>query len=145
MLLRKDFSFESAHRLAFHNKTPEENIEIFGKCARLHGHTYKLSVYVRGTKLTNGMLVNFTDLKRVVNKHIIDECDHQFLNNVPMFENKLTTAEEMIKVIAERLHYAFSKEKSFKNVQLHKLVLWETESSCAVWVRDYDTKKKDKD
>lgn len=79
MEIFKEFSFDAAHRLP--NVPPDH------KCARLHGHTYRLEVWVRGPvdpKL--GWVLDFGDLKRVV-QPVMAQLDHVCLNDVPGLEN----------------------------------------------------------
>lgn len=70
----KQFTFDSAHQLPGH----------CGKCARLHGHTYKLTVCYGGTLSKAGsdkdMVLDYGDIKQVVSKAIIDRVDHRFIS-----------------------------------------------------------------
>ncbi|MFH0916871.1 MAG: 6-carboxytetrahydropterin synthase QueD [bacterium] len=69
-------TFAAAHRLPEHE----------GKCCRLHGHTYGLEVTVEGTPQTSGpaagMVIDFAELRQRVNELIVDQVDHQLLNDV---------------------------------------------------------------
>ena len=73
--LTKEFRFEGAHALTGYD----------GKCRHIHGHSYLLYVTVKGTPSNpdgtpkSGMLIDFTDLKRIVNEHIIDIFDHSLI------------------------------------------------------------------
>ena len=73
--LTKEFRFEGAHALTGYD----------GKCRHIHGHSYILYVTVKGTPSNpdgtpkSGMLIDFTDLKRIVNDHIIDVFDHSLI------------------------------------------------------------------
>ncbi|MBP6333296.1 MAG: 6-carboxytetrahydropterin synthase, partial [Aminivibrio sp.] len=49
MLLRKEFTFDAAHNL----------VEYHGKCERLHGHTYRLAVVLKGSPDREGMIADF--------------------------------------------------------------------------------------
>jgi 6-pyruvoyltetrahydropterin/6-carboxytetrahydropterin synthase len=114
MQIRKQFRFESAHVLPFHP----------GKCARMHGHSYRLEVGVRGPIQTDGpargMIVDFDEIDRIVRRETVDLLDHQTLND--FIENP--TAERIIMWIWRRLETALDG--------LDELVLWETPTSCAV-------------
>jgi 6-pyruvoyltetrahydropterin/6-carboxytetrahydropterin synthase len=59
-----EFTFDTGHRIVGHK----------GKCARLHGHTYKIHVMAAGPVKDPGFVVDFGDIKAVVN-----EWDHRFL------------------------------------------------------------------
>ncbi|MCU9999320.1 6-carboxytetrahydropterin synthase QueD [[Pasteurella] aerogenes] len=82
----KEFSFDMAHILDGHD----------GKCQNLHGHTYKLQVEVSGDLVLEGakkgMVVDFTDVKRVVKEAILDPMDHAFIYD--------TTSERECKIAA---------------------------------------------
>jgi len=116
------------HRLSFHQ----------GKCRNLHGHTYKLEVFVRGEPDSNGFVVDFGDLKKIVREEIIDLLDHAvavyvkdtlLLNAMSdtfrtvMFPYE-TTAENLCIWIAGRLQS--------RSLNISKIILWETPSSKAV-------------
>ena len=112
----KIFRFEAAHNLPYHQ----------GKCANVHGHNYKLEVTFgmneRGLVdigSSDGMIIDFTDLKELVNNSVIIKLDHANLND--HFENP--TAELMVIKIAEWIRHP----------QLIKLKLWETDDCFVVW------------
>lgn len=116
MLLIKKFSFDSAHNLVAYK----------GKCERLHGHTYKLVVKLEGEPLkTDGMVMDFTELKKIVGKEVLDQMDHAYLNDlVPQ-----STAENLSKWIWKRLAPALKRP----NCRLVEIELWETADSGAVY------------
>ncbi len=68
MKIAKEFHWEMGHRLPFHK----------GKCINLHGHSYKAIVEVEGTPDKNGLVIDFYDLKNIVNP-IIEKMDHAFM------------------------------------------------------------------
>ena len=79
MLIFKKFTFDSAHSLPM---VPDGH-----KCKEVHGHTYKLTVFIEGEldeKL--GWVMDFGDLKQVI-KPIIDSIDHKYLNDIEGLEN----------------------------------------------------------
>ena len=114
MQIRKTFRFESAHVLPFHP----------GKCARMHGHSYRLDVAVRGPLRdagpAQGMVVDFDDIKRIVRERVVDVLDHRTLNE---FDDN-PTVERMVLWAWTRLDGTLEG--------LDELVLWETDDSCAV-------------
>ena len=114
MQIRKHFRFEAAHVLPYHP----------GKCARLHGHSYRLEVAVRGPLQSEGpargMIEDFDTIKRTVREQVVDVLDHQNLND--MMENP--TAEQIAMWIWRRLHEQLAG--------LDEIVVWETTTSCAV-------------
>jgi 6-pyruvoyltetrahydropterin/6-carboxytetrahydropterin synthase len=119
--IRRHFRFEAAHVLPFHP----------GKCARMHGHSYRLEVAVRGPLQTDGpargMVEDFDAIKRIVHAAAIDPLDHQTLND--FIENP--TAERIALWMWERLETDLPG--------LDELVLWETSNSCAV-LRESDVR-----
>ena len=139
--ITKQFSFETGHALYGYD----------GKCKNVHGHSYKLSVTVLGTPITDrnnvkfGMVIDFGDLKKIVKEEIVDQFDHAtvFNQTTPHIElaNELKkrdhdvilvdyqpTSENMVIDFAERI-----KRRLPDNIQLHSLKLQETESSFAEW------------
>jgi 6-pyruvoyltetrahydropterin/6-carboxytetrahydropterin synthase len=124
----KIFHFDMTHRLSFHD----------GKCKHLHGHTYKLEVFVRGIPDKNGFVLDFGILKKIVKREIIDVLDHSVAvyDQDTLLRNTLvdtfrcvimpfeTTAENLCAWIADRLQA--------KALHISKIVLWETPTSKAV-------------
>lgn len=68
MKIAKEFRWEMGHRLPFHQ----------GKCVNLHGHSYKMLVEVEGDLDENGMVIDYYDLKAIINP-IVEELDHAYL------------------------------------------------------------------
>ncbi|MGZ3496050.1 MAG: 6-carboxytetrahydropterin synthase QueD [Vulcanimicrobiaceae bacterium] len=114
MQIRKLFRFEAAHVLPYHP----------GKCARLHGHSYRLEVAIAGPLRTDGpargMIEDFDTIRSVVHRDVLEVLDHQDLNEI--LENP--TCERIIQWIWDRLQPSLPG--------LDELVLWETATSCAV-------------
>ncbi|HVJ50088.1 6-carboxytetrahydropterin synthase QueD [Desulfitobacterium sp.] len=117
----KSFTFDAAHFLPNHK----------GKCAKMHGHTYKLEVTVvrEDGKLMDsgsdeGMVIDFSDLKAIVKAEVIDKVDHNVLNEVFSFR---TTAENM----AAHIFDVLTDKLRPLGVKVAKIKLWETPDSCA--------------
>ena len=114
----KVFMFEASHRLPYYE----------GACHNLHGHSYKLEVTVGGNVNSDpsnpkcGMIMDFKDLKKIVNEVAVDKYDHSYLNE--FFPNP--TAEIMVKKISLDI-----MEKLPKNTFLMSCKLWETTTSYA--------------
>lgn len=139
--ITKQFSFETGHALHGYD----------GKCKNVHGHSYKLSVTVIGQPINdashvkNGMVIDFGDLKKIVNHEIVDQFDHAtvFNKNTPHLE----LAQELIKrghnailvdyqPTSENMVIDFANKitaKLPKHVSLFSLKLQETDSSFAEW------------
>lgn len=85
IVLRRKFTFEAAHRLP--------HVPAGHKCARLHGHSFRLVVECEGTiDPRRGWLLDFADIKEAVAPGL-DMLDHQYLNEIPGLENP--TAENL--------------------------------------------------
>jgi 6-pyruvoyltetrahydropterin/6-carboxytetrahydropterin synthase len=114
--ITKIFRFEAAHHLPGHH----------GKCARPHGHSYRLEVTVRGSikhapgESDHGMVMDFGDLSRIVEHAVIEHLDHQDLNAVT---NIHTTAENLVHWIWDAL-----TTHGLPEALLYRIRLWETES-----------------
>jgi len=139
--ITKQFSFETGHALYGYD----------GKCKNVHGHSYKLSVTVIGKPINeignvkNGMVIDFGDLKKIVNHEIVDLFDHATVlnENTPHIEiaHELSsrghnvilvsyqpTSENMIADFAEKIN-----KKLPKHISLFSLKLQETDTSFAEW------------
>ena len=93
MEIFKEFTFESAHRLP---AVPGSH-----KCGRLHGHSYKATVHIKGDiDPDKGWVADFAEIK-VVMGPIIDQLDHRYLNEVEGLDNP--TVENVARWIWERL------------------------------------------
>lgn len=139
--ITKQFNFETGHALYGYD----------GKCRNVHGHSYKLSVTVIGTPITDtshvklGMVIDFGDLKKIVKEEIVDRFDHAtvFNKNTPHVElakeltdrghniilaNYQPTSENMVIDFAKKI-----KTRLPRNIKLHSLKLQETDTSFAEW------------
>ena len=139
--ITKEFSFETGHALFGYD----------GKCKNVHGHSYKLSVTVIGVPISDrnnvkfGMVIDFSDLKKIVKEEIVDHFDHAtvFNQTTPHLElaNELIdrghhvilvdyqpTSENMVIDFAQKI-----KSRLPKTIELHSLKLQETDTSFAQW------------
>ena len=74
-----------------------------GKCARLHGHNWEVTAVVTGETLDGlGMLIDFRVLKAEL-RRVLDDFDHRFLNELAEFAEENPTAENLARLIYERL------------------------------------------
>lgn len=139
--LTKEFSFEMAHALEGYD----------GACRQIHGHSYKMFITVIGSPIDDesnpkyGMVIDFGELKRIVNKLIIDRYDHALVLRKTETKNALIdtliseykkveavdyqpTCENMIGFFAEMISSELPE-----NVELHHIKLHETATSYAEW------------
>lgn len=119
VLVSKEFTFDSAHHLHCYE----------GKCQNLHGHTYKLQVIMVGRPDHRGIVIDFSDIKRLANEYILDKLDHRYLNDVLPLMN--TTAENMVVWMYEQLTVALYEAGFSPRVELAEVKLWETPTSYA--------------
>ncbi len=89
----REFTFEAAHRLP--------HVPAGHKCARLHGHSFRVEVHVEGdVDPETGMVIDFADLKAAF-APLHERLDHHYLNEVDGLENP--TSENLARWIWERL------------------------------------------
>lgn len=137
ILVRKHVTTETAHRL----------IDYVGKCSRIHGHSYKWEVAVAAPVQLNGISMDFSFLKRILNEQVVLPFDHMLiLHRDDPIAPKLTwaddgcvvvpynpTAENMAKDVGERIAALIGKDPSLK-AELVSITVWETENSYAKYI-----------
>lgn len=107
--LTRRVRFNAAHRYRRPEWSEEENVRVFGLCARpnFHGHSYSCEVTVTGpVDALSGMLVDLGQLDAILRREVIDRFDHRNINlDVPEFaDGKLVpTGENLARFIAERV------------------------------------------
>ncbi|WP_395047553.1 6-pyruvoyl trahydropterin synthase family protein [Flavobacterium sp.] len=139
--ITKQFSFETGHALYGYD----------GKCKNVHGHSYKLSVTVIGTPISDrnnvkfGMVIDFSDLKKIVKEDIVDVFDHATVFNettphIELAKELKSRGHEVILVdyqpTSENMVIDFAKKikrRLPESIKLHSLRLQETETSFAEW------------
>ena len=93
MEIYKEFRFEAAHRLP--------NVPDGHKCGRLHGHSFKATVYVRGAVGSDtGWVMDFGHLKDAF-EPLYEQLDHHYLNDIAGLENP--TSEVLARWIWQKL------------------------------------------
>ena len=107
MRIFKEFTFDSAHFLP---NVPEDH-----KCRNMHGHTYRLKIWIEDKPDPNlGWVMDFAVLKQIV-KPVVAQLDHKCMNNVPGLENP--TCEQIAIWIWNQLKPALPK---LATVELHE-------------------------
>lgn len=143
----KEFTFDCAHYLEGHK----------GLCKNLHGHTYKLQVTAHSATLNEmGMLVDFSDLKALVNTVVVMQFDHAYVSprtclddddEYPMdaqltsileahgskvvYFGEMPTAEKMAISFYTELNKVLSHNN--KDYRISEIKLWETPTSFATY------------
>ena len=132
--ITKQVHFCAAHKLYNPEWSKEKNDEIFGPCANdnWHGHNFDLYVTVKGRPDPGtGFVMNFKDLKAIVNEAVLEKVDHKNLNmDVPFMQGKLTSCENLIISFWEILKPLIA-EMSEGRAEIHALKLYETPTSYA--------------
>jgi len=136
----KQFSFEMSHAL----------LNYDGLCRNIHGHSYKLQITVLGEPINdsenpkNGMVIDFSLLKKMIQLHIVSHLDHSLMINENAPTEKLSelgqmyerhhvvpfqpTSENMVVYIAEKV-----KSLLPEHLKLFSVRLYETSNSFAEW------------
>jgi len=114
MYVKKEFTFDAAHYLE----------KYHGKCERLHGHTYRLAVTVKGEPDSEGMVMDFLELKAIVQEKVLSALDHSCLNDLVA----QPTTENMVLWIKEKLEPEFKG----KSCSLAEIELWESPGSSVI-------------
>jgi 6-pyruvoyltetrahydropterin/6-carboxytetrahydropterin synthase len=114
----KAFTLESAHRLP--------NVPAGHKCARVHGHSFRVEIHVSGPVDDHlGWVMDFADVKAAFDP-LYRQLDHHYLNDVPGLENP--TSENLAKWIWQQLEPALP--------QLSAVVVHETCKNGARYTGD---------
>jgi len=115
-------SFSAAHRL--------EN--FYGKCEALHGHNWKVEVFLLGDKLDEaGLLQDFGAIKART-RELLEEVDHKYLNELPAFSNQNPSSENLARFLFQRLAVTLDRD----GVRVSRVSVWESDTSCASYYRD---------
>ena len=132
MKIARQFHWEMGHRLPFHE----------GLCRNIHGHSYRLWVELDGTCDAHGMLIDYGDLKKII-QPIIEPIDHCFICDESDAEVKAflhtqnfkmvvvpfsTTAENIAAYLLEKIWLAFEHHERVHSITLR---LAETETTWA--------------
>lgn len=114
-------SFAAAHRI----------IGYQGKCEELHGHNFFVEAFFFGEKLdSSGLLIDFKILKEYL-KDVLDNLDHKYLNDIPFFAERASSAE----YIAMYLFEEVAARLTVQDVKLKEVRVWESEKAYAAYER----------
>jgi 6-pyruvoyltetrahydropterin/6-carboxytetrahydropterin synthase len=114
--------FAAAHRL--------ENFN--GKCESLHGHNWKVEVFLAGKDLDGaGLLMDFGVVKART-KEVLEEIDHKYLNELAAFQDRNPSSENLACYLYERLGAILNSDR----VKVRRVNVWESDTSCASYYQD---------
>lgn len=115
-----DEEFSAAHALRGYK----------GKCENLHGHNWKVEVFVRGERLDEiGMLVDFRELKAAT-RRVMNHLDHRNLNELKPFDNEMNPSSEHL---AGFILHEVAAQINNERVKVYKVRVWETPSTSATY------------
>ena len=129
--LRIETDFPASHHL----------VGYAGACARLHGHNWKVEVFVRSRNVDQvGIAVDFKIIK-MATRELIENWDHQDLNTLPEFKDFNPSAENMARVIYQHLSKVINRPFDASTVEkrttwIHKVSVWESERASASYFEE---------
>jgi 6-pyruvoyltetrahydropterin/6-carboxytetrahydropterin synthase len=110
--------FSGAHQLK----------EFEGACESLHGHNWKIEVYVSSETVDEaGVVIDFRALKKHVSA-VVDTLDHKFLNELEPFKEHNPSSENIARYVAEQLALQLKDP-----VKVSRITAWESDSACATY------------
>ena len=114
-------SFAAAHQLKM----------VAQKCENLHGHNWRVDVYIRGESLNRaGVLMDFGEIKQHV-ADIMARLDHKFLNEIEPFSDGYPPSSENI---AHHIATQLQARIDDPAVQVSRVSAWESDSACATYI-----------
>jgi len=142
MQITRSLYFDAGHRIPNHNS----------QCKHLHGHRYTIEITLSGDVITTegvseqGMVMDFSDVKRIAREHVVDAWDHaflvyrgdkavlDFLNTLPDHKTVvlevIPTAENLAKVAFDLLQPAY-RDIYGNHLRLERVRLYETPNNWA--------------
>ncbi len=140
LTITRKLEFDAGHRIPDHNS----------QCRNLHGHRYALHITLTGAVVEqdgqsdNGMIMDFSDIKALANKHLVDLWDHaflvyekdtsvrQFLDSLPQHKtvvlDRVPTVENLARIAFDKLEDVFRNQTG---LSLIKITLFETPNCWA--------------
>jgi 6-pyruvoyltetrahydropterin/6-carboxytetrahydropterin synthase len=112
--------FAAAHQLKM----------VTQKCENLHGHNWKVEVFVSGKELNNsGVVIDFGEIKQYLSA-IMENLDHKFLNDIDFFKNRNPSSEVIAKYIADELQSKIPGPL----LSVSRVSVWESDDACATYI-----------
>lgn len=119
--LKVKANFSAAHAVKFKD----------GSIEPLHGHNWKLAVWVSSETLDEcAMVVDFEELKKLIGELVLSKLDHANLNDIPAFSGN-ATCETVAKWIYDELESPVAKTRD--GIKLESVTLWEAQDCCVTY------------
>ncbi len=111
--------FAAAHQLR----------EYQGGCENLHGHNWRVEVFVKGERLgKDGLLIDFRVIKNAT-KEVLEGLDHTFLNELAPFSEQNPSSENIARYIFDSLNHRLKNDR----VRVSRVSAWESDTACATY------------
>ncbi len=112
--------FAAAHQLKM----------VGSKCENMHGHNWRIEVYVTGEKLNvGGVLVDFGEIKAHL-AEVMEKLDHKFLNELEYFSDANPSSENIAYFVAKQLQTRMDNSSA----RVSKVTAWESDDACATYI-----------
>jgi len=114
--------FSAAHQLTM----------VDSKCENMHGHNWKIEVYVTGEKLDEGgVVMDFGEIKKHI-AEIMSMLDHKYLNELDYFKQSQPSSENIAYFVAAELQPRIDNP----SVRISRVTAWESDDACATYIVD---------
>jgi 6-pyruvoyltetrahydropterin/6-carboxytetrahydropterin synthase len=112
--------FAAAHQLTM----------VGSKCENMHGHNWRIEVYVTGEKLNKaGVLVDFGEIKAHL-AEVMKKLDHKFLNELDYFSDGNPSSENIAYFVARELQTKIDNTSA----RVSRVTAWESDDACATYI-----------
>ncbi len=112
--------FAAAHQLTM----------VGSKCENMHGHNWRIEVYVTGEKLNaGGILMDFGEIKAHL-AEVMEKLDHKFLNELEYFSDANPSSENIAHFVATELQTRMDNSSA----RVSKVTAWESDDACATYI-----------
>ena len=114
--------FSAAHQLTM----------VGSKCENMHGHNWKVEVYVTGQNLDDGgVVMDFGEIKKHV-AEIMSMLDHKYLNELEFFQQSQPSSENIACLVAGKLQQRIDNP----SVKVSRVTAWESDDASATYIVD---------
>ncbi len=114
--------FAAAHQLTM----------VGAKCENMHGHNWKIEVYVTGEKLDDGgVVMDFGVIKKHV-AEVMSMLDHKYLNELEFFQQSQPSSENIARLVARKLQQRIDTP----SVKVSRVTAWESDDASATYIVD---------